>query len=98
MIRMNFRRGARYQRPAEAGPSWYVAALSQVRREGLGEIPIRFELAGAPDLIARLDQPNTVIGALGTIGLAGGERVTCADIEAFTVLAQPPPGDQVGEQ
>jgi len=86
---MNFRRGERYQRPAEAGPSWYVSALSQVRREGLGEIPIRFELVGGSDVVGHLDRPNTVVGALGTIGLAGGELIACADIEAFTVLAHP---------
>lgn len=87
---MNFRRGQRYQRPAEAGPSWYVAALSQVRREGLGDIPIRFELVGGPDLVGHLDRPNTVVGTLGTVGLAEGDQIVCADIEAFTVLTESP--------
>lgn len=88
---MTFRKGERIQRPEEAGASWYLNALSQVRREGLGHLPIRFELTGSDDVVGRLDQPNTVVGPLGTVVLADGHQIACGDIVAFTVLSDPAP-------
>lgn len=88
---MIFRRGDRIKRPPGTGPSWYLTALSQVRREALGSTPIRFELAGAPDVIGRLDQPTTVVGPLGTVVLADGEQILAHEIEAFTLLPDPEP-------
>jgi hypothetical protein len=78
-------------RPDEAGASWYLTALSQVRREGLGHLPIRFELTGSDDVIGHLDQPNTVVGPLGTVVLAEGNQIPCGDIVAFTLLPEPEP-------
>ena len=86
-----FRRGERIERPPGTGPSWYLTALSQVRREAHGDVPIRFELAGAPDVVGRLDQPNTVVGPLGTVVLGDGEHVAANDIEAFILLPDPEP-------
>ena len=83
---MTFRRGERIQRPPGTGPSWYLTALSQVRREALGDTPIRFELVGSPDVVGRLDRPNTVDGPLGTVVLADGEHILAHEIEAFTLL------------
>ncbi len=88
---MTFRKDERIQRPDEAGASWYLTALSQVRREGLGRLPIRFELAGSDDVVGHLDQPNTVVGPLGTVVLAEGDQIPCGDIVAFTVLSEPAP-------
>jgi len=86
---MTFRRGERIQRPPGTGPSWYLTALSQVRREAHGTTTVRFELAGSPDVVGQLDQPNTVVGPLGTVVLANGEQVLAHDIEAFTLLPEP---------
>lgn len=86
---MTFARGERFTRPEGTGPSWYLAALSQVRREALGDTPIRFELAGSPDVIGVLDRPNTVVGPLGTVLLADGAKILAAEIEAFTLLPVP---------
>lgn len=86
---MSFRKGERIQRPEEAGASWYLTALSQVRREGLGHLPIRFELSGSDDVVGHLDRPNTVVGPLGTVVLAEGNQIACGDIVAFTVLSDP---------
>lgn len=88
---MMFARGKRIQRPEGTGPSWYLTALSQVRREALGDTPIRFELAGSPDVVGVLDRPNTVVGPLGTVVLADGEEILAHDIEAFTLLPNPEP-------
>ena len=88
---MNYPRGERIQRPDGTGPSWYLTALSQIRREGLGHLPIRFELAGSDDVVGHLDQPNTVVGPLGTVVLADGKHIACGDIVAFTVLPDPAP-------
>lgn len=86
---MSFRRGERYERPPGTGPSWYLSALSQVRREALGSTPIRFELAGSADVVGHLDRPNTVVGPLGTVVLADGQQILAHDIEAFTLLTEP---------
>jgi hypothetical protein len=83
---VTFPKGERIERPPGTGPSWYLTALSQVRRTALGDTPIRFELAGAPDVVGRLDRPNTVVGPLGTVVLADGVHVAAQDIEAFTLL------------
>ena len=88
---MTFPRGQRVQRPAGTGPSWYLTALSQVRREAHGDVPIRVELVGGEDVLGTLDQPNTVVGPLGTVVLAGGKQVAAAEIEAFTLLPDPEP-------
>ena len=90
---MSFPRGLRIQRPAGTGPSWYLTALSQVRREAHGDVPIRVELVGGEDVLGTLDQPNTVVGPLGTVVLAGGTEVLAAEIEAFTLLPDPNPPD-----
>ena len=87
----SFPKDERIQRPEEAGASWYLTALSQVRREGLGHLPIRFELAGSDDVVGRLDQPTTVVGPLGTVVLADGTQIACAEIEAFTLLSESAP-------
>jgi len=88
---MTFQRGVRIERPEGTGPSWYLTALSQVRREAYGDVPVRFELTSGPDVEGVLDQPNTVVGPLGTIVLAGGRKVAAAEIEAFTLLRDPKP-------
>ena len=85
---LTFPRGKRITRPEGTGPSWYLAALSQVRREALCDTPIRFELTDKPDLVGKLDRPNTVVGPLGTVVLGGGEQVFAAEIEAFTLLRE----------
>ena len=90
---MSFPRGERIQRPEGTGPSWYLTALSQVRREALSNVPIRIELAGSPDVVGVLDRPKTVVGPLGTVVLAEGEQVLAAEIEAFTLLPDPQPED-----
>jgi hypothetical protein len=90
---VSYPKDQRIQRPEEAGPSWYLIALSQVRREGLGHLPIRFELNGSEDVVGRLDQPNTVVGPLGTVVLSDGRQIACGDIVAFTVLSEPKPAD-----
>ena len=89
----SFPKDQRIQRPEEAGASWYLIALSQVRREGLGHLPIRFELEGSEDVVGRLDQPNTVVGPLGMVVLADGKQIACADIMAFTLLSEPAPAE-----
>jgi hypothetical protein len=94
---VTFRRGERIQRPEGTGPSWYLTALSQVRREALGDTPIRFELNGSPDVVGRLDRPNTVVGPLGTVVLADGVHVAAQDIEAFTLLPDPELEEDRGE-
>jgi hypothetical protein len=48
---------------------------------------------GSPDTTGWLDQPTTVVGPLGTIVLGGGEHVFAHDIEAFTLLPDPPEED-----
>lgn len=88
---MTFPRGQRIQRPPGTGPSWYLTALSQVRREAHRDVPIRVELSGGEDVLGHLDQPNTVVGPLGTVVLAGGKQVAAAEIEAFTLLPDPKP-------
>ena len=88
---MLFPRGERVERPEGTGPSWYLTALSQVRREAHGTVQIRFELDGSPDVIGELDQPNTVVGPLGTVVLGGGEQVFAHDILSFTLLPDPNP-------
>ena len=89
---MSFPRGQRIRRPDGTGPSWYLTALSQVRREAHGDVPVKFELTGARRLEGVLDQPNTVVGPLGTIVLAEGKQVAAAEIEAFTLLPDPDGG------
>ena len=93
---MTFPKDQRIQRPEDAGASWYLTALSQVRREGLGHLPIRFELNGSEDVIGHLDQPTTVVGPLGTVVLADGHHIACGDIVAFTLLSEPPPSEGDG--
>lgn len=93
---MTFPKDQRIQRPEDAGASWYLTALSQVRREGLGHLPIRFELSGSDDVIGHLDQPTTVVGPLGTVVLADGHQIACGDILAFTLLSEPPPSEGDG--
>jgi hypothetical protein len=88
---MTFPRGQRVQRPAGTGPSWYLTALSQVRREAHRSVPIRFEMADGSDVVGVLDQPNTVVGPLGTVVLGDGEQVPAHDIEAFTLLPDAEP-------
>ena len=90
---MSFRRGERIQRPEGTGPSWYLTALSQVRREAHGDVMVHFEMNGTEDITGRLDQPQTVVGPLGTIVLGDGEHVFAHDIEAFTLLPDPPEED-----
>jgi hypothetical protein len=87
---MSFPRGQRIQRPEGTGPSWYLTALSQVRREAYGDVMVHFEMNGSDDITGRLDQPQTVVGPLGTIVLGDGEHVLAHDIEAFTLLPDPP--------
>ena len=90
---MTFRRGERIERPPDTGPSWYLTALSQVRREAPGAVPIRFELANGPDVVGVLDQPKTVVVPLGMVVLGDGRQIAVHDIEAFTLLPDPHSGE-----
>ncbi|MGH8575307.1 MAG: hypothetical protein ACREX8_22455 [Gammaproteobacteria bacterium] len=80
----------RVQRPPGADPAWCLQALTKLRREEMGDIAIRLELTGRNEVYGHLDRVSSVLGTRGTIMLAEGERISCDDVEAFTVLLDEP--------
>ncbi len=89
---MDFRPGERYQRPAASGASWYTDALSEVREQRAGSVPIQIEILGGGEVRGLLQGvSDPPLGAHGAINLESGQAIPCEDIEAFTLL--PGPGD-----
>jgi len=86
----------RIQRPPGGGEAWCLKALTKLRREEMGDIAIRLELTGNNEVYGYLDRVSSVLGTRGTIALAEGERISCDDVEAFTVLLDEPydPGNK----
>lgn len=80
--------GQRIQRPSGADPSWYAKTLTQIRRHGMGDIPISLEVTGGQEVVGHLDRVSNVVGVpgSGSVGLAEGDKVPCDDIVAFTLL------------
>lgn len=87
---MDFDDAERVTRPPGAGPAWCLQALTKLRREEMGDIAIRLELAGRNEVYGHLDRVSSVLGTRGTIALAEGERISCEEVEAFTVLLDEP--------
>lgn len=89
---MDLPTGQRVQRPPDAGQSWYAKTLTQIRRHGMGDIPISIEVRGAGEVVGHLDRISSVVGAAGSgsIRLAEGEKIPCDDIVAFTLLDDSP--------
>lgn len=86
----------RVQRPPGGGPAWCLPALTKLRREEMGDIAIRLELTDRSEVYGYLDRVSSVLGTRGTISLSEGERISCDDVEAFTVLIEEPydPGNR----
>ena len=76
------------ERPPGGGPAWCVAALTKLRREEMGDIAIHIETAGQGDVFGHLERVSTVLGTRGTIALADGEKISCDDVQAFTVIVE----------
>ena len=87
---MEFDDAERVQRPPGSGPAWCLQALTKLRREEMGDIAIRLELRGGDEVYGHLDRVSSVLGQRGTIMLAEGDRVSCDDVEAFSVLLDEP--------
>jgi len=85
---MDFPTGQRVQRPPDAEASWYAKTLTQIRRHGMGDIPISLEIGGGREVVGHLDRISSVVGAAGSgsVGLAEGDKISCDDIVAFTLL------------
>lgn len=75
------------ERPPGGGPTWCVPALTKLRREEMGDIAIHLETKQG-DVFGHLDRVSTVLGTIGTIALAGGEKVNSDDVQAFTVMVE----------
>ena len=80
----------RVQRPPGGDAAWCVKPLTKLRREEMGDIAIRLELRGSEEVYGYLDRISTVLGTRGTIMLAEGDKISCDDVEAFTVILDAP--------
>ncbi len=79
--------GERVERPPGSGPTWCVPALTQLRRQEMGDIAIHLE-TNQGDVFGHLDRVSTVLGTIGTIALSDGQKVNCDDVHAYTVIVE----------
>lgn len=87
---MEFDDAERIQRPPGGDAAWCLRELTKLRREEMGDIAIRLELRGQGEVYGHLDRVSSVLGTRGTIMLAEGDRISCDDVEAYTVLLDEP--------
>lgn len=93
----DFEIGKRYAGPPERTHAWFYEALGEVRRVRVGDVPIVVHVLGGRTSIGLLEgvDSGTDHDPFGVVELdvgnpAGGQGIPCQDIEAFTLLADPP--------
>ena len=87
---MEFDDSQRVQRPPGQAPAWCLQSLTKLRREEMGDIAIKLEVRGQGEVYGYLDRVSSVLGTRGTIMLAEGDRISCDDVDAYTVIIEPP--------
>ena len=80
----------RVQRPPGDSQAWCLQALTKLRREEMGDIAIRLEVRGQGEVYGYLDRVSSVLGTRGTIMLAEGDRISCDEVDAYTVILEEP--------
>jgi hypothetical protein len=90
---VDFATGQRYERPADAPPSWYANVLGEVRRQRVGDVRIILHVRRHGPISALLGESSApsrhrrvrLENALGD----PVSDIACEDIEGFTLLREP---------
>jgi hypothetical protein len=87
---MEVQPGEEYRRPKDAPASWPTEELGEVRRIGVGELPIAIETIGGEAVFGYLDQVRgDVIDVAPTPDGDRFVRLSSKDVAAFTILPGP---------
>jgi hypothetical protein len=88
---MEIQPGKVYRRSSERGSEWFIAVLQEANRVGMHPINISIMTTSGSVLSGELEGTEKDAINVREQGEPDVARIDAEDVEAFTVLAEPPP-------